>query len=654
MKIKRLSTKLSLVILPTLFLGLVIQLVFSIERTKDLLTASVHNNNSARANLIRKNVSTWLQLSFAKIEGFSQDIDSQLVLRADSNAKSRLEQRLASAKKSLGFRHIALLDPAGEVAATSNPNKYGTSYAKLDYFNQVLNSGESLITDPRISRVDNAPLITFAFPVFIAGDTGAQGVVFGSLPLGDFYSRYVLPEGKTNATDLYMVFTKSCEVLAHPEPSRVLATNTEEMEICQSLEAKNLLEFSYSDKEYIGTASTVSLTDWRVLVSYNRESLRNAFIQEIKSSSLISGVILVLLAIIILKITSQSMKPVQHMAHVLKKLSLGEVNLKANELGRLDKIKKGNDEISVIGAATDDVIQSLKERSKVLDAIAGGDLTTDCTPISERDALGISILHMTKQLHSLVKSAVELVAFADLKSGELAENSLAVTQSLTKQKALIENLKDTLDILRQHAVTGSELSDSSETSSIEALQLANSGSDSLNELSRAIDEIKESGDNLAITMSAIDSISNQTSLIALNAAIEAARAGEFGRGFAVVADEVRKLANDSGEATETSRQIVNRVHETIDKGNELLQQTDKAFNLIVSQVSEVTQMMKKIREASSVQSRQSADISNELSVIYGDVSANQVNVIRSDELANELNLKIAELKDIINNFKIGS
>lgn len=179
-----------------------------------------------------------------------------------------------------------------------------------------------------------------------------------------------------------------------------------------------------------------------------------------------------------------------------------------------------------------------------------------------------------------------------------------------------------------------------------ATQSAEAVKENLGELSNDIDELVKNANEIGSVVEVINDISEQTNLLALNAAIEAARAGEAGRGFAVVADEVRKLAEKTMDSTSEIERMISHIQKNVKKAGEntkavtdtveeqvkASEKANDSFRLILGSIEELSSLMLSISSAVEQQSVTTQEIAQSIETVA--TSSEESKVSTNDMIFN--------------------
>lgn len=485
---------------------------------RNAIRDDLNNYLHEMGDVTASNIQTWLTGRIALVENAAQNI---AINPEPSVVASLLEQKALTSS----FMATYVGDSQGTFTIrpdTKMPD--GFDPRVRPWYKGAQASNGSTLTEPYIDAATGQLIISVATPSTKAGQN--IGVVGGDLSLQTLVDNI----GALNFGGMGYAFLVSADgkVLVHPDKALVMKTLAD-------VYPKDTPKISadFSEVQANGKANIVTFTpikglpsvNWYLGISVDKDT-SFAMLSKFRTSAVIATIIAVVIIIALLGMLIRVLlQPLHLMTKAMQDIADGEGDLTR----RL--VIQNNDEFGTLGNAFNRFVErihtSIREVSSATEQVNEVALRV----VSASNSSMVNSDEQANRTNSVAAAINQLGAAAQ----EIARNAAQASNQASDARHLAE---DGQQVVERNIKAMTQLSSmiSASSSNIEALN------------SKTV--------NIGQILEVITSISQQTNLLALNAAIEAARAGEAGRGFAVVADEVRNLAHRTQESAQQVQTMI--------------------------------------------------------------------------------------------------
>lgn len=357
-------------------------------------------------------------------------------------------------------------------------------------------------------------------------------------------------------------------------------------------------------KETVGAVATlISAHD-----SEQRMSHANEILLFVSAASILVG------AVIAYFFANTLTHPIRKLVQVATEVESGGDFSLRGELTNSDEVGRT---VKAFNSLMDTLQTNITAISSVMEQFAQGDLTARVSTEATGDLQNLIIL-INESFDSVEKAMAGISISNQSLSQNINEASSAsntVKQNASDQVAAIDHVATSLKQSSEAISEVTKNTDNANSNARKAVSLVGAGQEKLLTMMNVVKLINSNSQKINSNVDSIQTIAEQTNLLALNAAIEAARAGEQGRGFAVVADEVRTLAGNASKAAEQITSLVKEAVEISANGVKTADEASQDMSSINEAVSETEQMLLLIASSMEQQDKTVMGISNNVETV---------------------------------------
>ena len=363
------------------------------------------------------------------------------------------------------------------------------------------------------------------------------------------------------------------------------------------------------------------------------------------TAAVVAGIVLA--RMITARLTTQS----DELMSFFEAIEQEDVNARAQVVSR-DELGNVAQTLNQVLEERRELIQTSEQRQRIeasirdlivdMERVSQGDLTSEAAVSMETTAvIADSFNFMIEQLREIILRVQDATALVSSSTNEiqtttehLANGSEAQVEQIIDTSAAIDEMSVSIQKVSRNSVLSASIGNQARTTALRGAEATQQMVDSLEQVNEQVEATAVLVDRLSVDavelsdiVRLIDSITERTSVLALNASIQASAAGEAGRGFLAVAADVESLATQSAEANQEIKSLIRAIQ----------RETDDAKEAVLNTRAEVQDGLQLAQEAGTRLAEIEA-VSNNLAELIQSISqASQQQARGSESIARSMN-----------------
>ncbi|HGM5554007.1 TPA: methyl-accepting chemotaxis protein [Pseudomonas putida] len=595
---------------------------------RNAIRDDLNNYLNEMGEVTADNIQTWLNGRILLVENAAQNI---AINPEPANVASLLEQKSLTST----FMATYLGDATGHFTIRPDVKMPdGFDPRVRPWYKGAESSSASTLTEPYIDAATGQLIISIATASKKAGQS--VGVVGGDLSLQTLVD--TLTARDFSGMGYAFLVSADGKILVHPDKALVMKSLKEAYPQDTPRISSDFSEITVDGKTRIVSFAPIKglpSVNWYIGLSVDKDKAFS-MLSEFRTSAVIATVIAVVIIIALLGMLIRLLiQPLHVMTRAMEDIADGEGDLTK----RLTIVN--NDEFGVLGTAFNRFVERIHGSIREVSSATG-----QVNEVALRVvAASNSSMYNSDQQASRTSSVAAAINQLGAAAQEIARNAAQASNQASDARGLAEDGQQVVD---------------------RSIKAMNQLSSMLSASSTNIESLNSKTVNIGQILEVITSISQQTNLLALNAAIEAARAGEAGRGFAVVADEVRNLAHRTQESAQQVQTMIEELQvgaresvSTMSDSQRHSQDSVEIANLAGERLNSVTQ---RIGEIDGMNQSVATATEEQTAVVESiNVDITEINTLNQEGVENlqatlracsDLEQQASRLKQLVGSFRI--